>query len=131
MTNDETIRILVVDDDASLRTATCERLSTEGFETAATGDGEEALAMYRERPFHVVLVDLKMPGMSGWLLMQRLREEAGEPGPAIIVMTGQYEGIDDQWKSSSGVMDVLSKPIRSDELIAKIKEALRQRDDES
>ena len=78
-------RILVVDDEVNARTALAELLRDEGFDVETAADAFKALGKYEAFAPHVVVTDLKMPGMDGIELVKKLRAEA-EP-PAVVVMT--------------------------------------------
>ena len=78
-------RILVVDDEVNARTALAELLRDEGYEVETAADAFKALGKYAESTPHVVLTDLKMPGMDGIELVKRIR---AMPDPAaVVVMT--------------------------------------------
>jgi DNA-binding NtrC family response regulator len=107
-------RILVVDDDESLRRVTQVQLEQSGYEVATAADGQAALAALRRAPAHLVVTDLRMPAMSGLDLLKRLREDF--PEMPVIVMTafGTIETAVDAIKS--GAYDYITKPVQGDEL---------------
>src|SRR5262249_15598317 len=78
-------RILVVDDEVNARTALAELLRDEGFEVETAADAFKALGKYEAFTPHIVVTDLKMPGMDGVELVKKLK--AMEDAPAVIVMT--------------------------------------------
>src|SRR5438034_5139529 len=78
-------RILVVDDEANARTALAELLRDEGYEVETAADAFKALGKYDSFAPHVVVTDLKMPGMDGIELIKKLR--ATEEPASIVVMT--------------------------------------------
>ena len=77
-------RILVVDDEEHLRRVTQLKLQQAGYEASTAGDGVEALRLLATHPQDLVLTDLKMPGMSGIELLQKIRAEY----PEVIVVMG-------------------------------------------
>src|SRR5262249_24066099 len=78
-------RILVVDDEVNARTALAELLRDEGFEVETAADAFKAMGKYDAFTPHIVVTDLKMPGMDGIELVKKLR--AMEDPPSVIVMT--------------------------------------------
>lgn len=79
-------RLLVTDDDADLRGEMTELLEGEGFEVAQAGDGFEAFKLLSEQKFDLLLLDLKMPVMTGYELLQRM--DASKIRTRTIVITG-------------------------------------------
>jgi len=79
-------RVLVVDDEAGLRTTLAANLELDGFEVVEAEDGAQALARAREQDFDVVLTDIRMPGMSGVELFRQLQRM--RPGIPVLLMTG-------------------------------------------
>ncbi|HEY6035524.1 MAG TPA: response regulator, partial [Kofleriaceae bacterium] len=78
-------RILVVDDEVNARTALAELLRDEGYEVEMAADAFKALGKFESFSPHVVVTDLKMPGMDGVELVKKLR--ASDEAPAVVVMT--------------------------------------------
>ena len=118
-------RVLVVDDDRTIRRNLVRLLQSEGYETLEAANGDEALASIRAADPDAVLLDLKMPGRDGL-------EVLGELGPAladlpVIVVTafgGSAAAIEAMRR---GAYDYLSKPFDLDEVLLTLKRALRQR----
>ena len=108
-------RILVVDDEVNARTALAELLRDEGFEVETAADAFKALGKYEAFSPHIVITDLKMPGMDGIELVKKLR--ANEDPPAVIVMTafGAVSSAVDAMRA--GAAEYLTKPINFDELL--------------
>src|SRR3954463_10601538 len=78
-------RILVVEDNDSLRGVTQTQLQRCGYNSAASATGPEALALLEKQPFDVVLADLNLPGMSGLELLSRIRAEY--PDTSVVIVT--------------------------------------------
>jgi DNA-binding NtrC family response regulator len=108
-------RILVVDDEANARTALAELLGDEGYEVETAADAFKALGKYESFAPHVVITDLKMPGMDGIALVKKLRAE--QDGVAIVVMTAFGEVTSAVDAMRSGAADYLTKPLNFDELV--------------
>jgi two-component system, NtrC family, response regulator AtoC len=108
-------RILVVDDEVNARTALAELLRDEGFEVETAADAFKALGKYESFSPHVVVTDLKMPGMDGIELVKKIR--AMEDSAAVVVMTafGAVSSAVDAMRA--GAADYLTKPLNFDELL--------------
>src|SRR5688572_21419297 len=108
-------RILVVDDEANARTALAELLREEGYDVETAADAFKALGKLEEYSPHLLLTDLKMPGMDGIELMKRLA--AGEREVAVVVMTA-FGAVDTAVEAMrAGAVDYLTKPLNFDELL--------------
>ncbi len=108
-------RILVVDDEANARTALAELLREEGYEIETAADGFKALGKLDGFTPHLVLTDLKMPGMDGIELMGKVRTR--HPDSEVVVMTafGAVETAVEAMRA--GAADYLTKPLNFDELL--------------
>jgi DNA-binding NtrC family response regulator len=115
-------RILVVDDEVNARTALAELLRDEGFDVEMAADAFKALGKYESFSPHVVLTDLKMPGMDGIELVKKLR--AFEEPCEVIVMTafGAVETAVEAMRA--GASDYLTKPLNFDELLIVLNKVL-------
>jgi DNA-binding NtrC family response regulator len=108
-------RVLVVDDEVNARTALAELLRDEGYEVEMAADAFKALGKVEAFAPHVVVTDLKMPGMDGIELVKKLRAE--EDPAAVVVMTafGAVETAVNAMRA--GAADYLTKPLDFDELL--------------
>ncbi len=101
-------QILVVDDDESIRRMLVAVLARDGFQTVAAADGEEGLALFRSQSPDIVLMDIRMPGMSGIEAMRAMLEL--RPGVAVILMTA-YADLETAVQAiKAGVFDFIIKP---------------------
>ena len=115
----EGFRILVVDDEPAQRELVAGFLRKQGFEVALAGDGQEALARFKQDAFDLVLTDQRMPGLSGLELLDALL--AVTPEGAVIVMTA-YGTIETAVAAiKAGAADYLTKPLNLDELLHRIR----------
>jgi two-component system response regulator AtoC len=107
-------QILIVDDDESIRCLLAAVLAREGFQTATARDGEEGLAVFRAMSPDIVLMDIRMPGLSG---LEAMRAMLGlRPGAAVILMTA-YADLDTAVQAiKSGVFDFVIKPFDLSEI---------------
>ena len=120
-------RILIVDDNASMRDLLSRRLSREGHEVVECDGGERALEMLREEPFDLLLLDLMMPGLNGLDVMQRLTAGGGAPSVPVIVISALDE-IDAAVRCiEAGADDYLSKPVNETLLRARIGSSLERK----
>jgi two-component system NtrC family response regulator len=117
-------RILVVDDDESLRRVTQMQLEEIGYEVKTAPCGEEALALLNEWDAALVLTDLRMPGLSGMDLLKRIRDE--HPETAVILMTafGTISSAVEAIKA--GAYDYITKPVDFEELALLVGRALER-----
>lgn len=118
-----TRRILVVEDDKPLRTALAATLHLEAFDVSEAATGEEALALLQVQGADLVLLDLMLPGVDGVHVLQRLRTFSDVP---VIVLTVRDSKEDKLEALRDGADDYVTKPFDSDELIARVRAALRR-----
>ena len=111
------ICVLVVDDDAGIRQVITEALTGEGYMVHAVGGGREAIsAAEQERP-DLILLDVRMPHVDGWEVLEELRATAGEQTP-VVVMTAGY---DEQNRAlAAGAQGYLGKPFDLDDLLSAV-----------
>ncbi len=108
-------RILLVEDDASIASALKKELQAEGHEVAVAVRGDEGLALALEQPYDVVITDLKMPGLSGLELIQRLH--ASKPKLPIIMITAFSTTETAIEATKQGAYDYLPKPFDMGEML--------------
>ena len=87
MNEDQTIRLLIVDDEEAFLNVITQRLRLKDFDVTAASDGEQAMAAALEKPFDVAVVDLHMPGMNGQELLAALKDR--HPFLQVLILTGQ------------------------------------------
>jgi two-component system cell cycle sensor histidine kinase/response regulator CckA len=104
-----TERLLVVDDEPSVRRSTARLLTSLGYSLATAASGQEALAQFETASFDLLLTDLSMPGMSGTQLAARVRERA--PSLPIVFMSGNVESDPLRDEIAAGQAVFLQKPI--------------------
>ena len=114
-------RILVVDDEPQIRRALTRTLEANDFDVRAVGSGEEALLALRWRP-DVILLDLMLPDLDGLEVARRVREQAATP---ILVLSARGEEPRKVLALDQGADDYITKPFGTDELLARIRVALR------
>lgn len=107
--------ILVVDDNEGVRAMLAAMMILLGFKVAQACDGAEALNLFSERHFDLILTDLQMPVMDGWNLASRVKARSPET-PVILVTGSPREGVEKRLKESP-VDRVLFKPFRVEDLL--------------
>ena len=120
------IGVLIVDDKLSMRETVSGWLEDRGFRIATAADGRQAIEMARKEPFHVAVVDLKMPGMDGLEVLRRLKEI--DPEISVIMMTA-YATVETAVQAmKDGAYDYIVKPFNLEEMGLLIEKAVeRQR----
>ena len=118
-------RILVVEDDDSLRRVTQAQLERSGYQTATAADVDAALDVLREQPVDLVLTDLNLPGQSGLELVRQVR---GDYPDTVVVMVTAYGTIETAVEAmKQGAHDYLTKPVHPDVLRALVKRVLERK----
>ncbi|MFZ1412224.1 MAG: response regulator transcription factor [Micropruina sp.] len=117
-------RILVVDDDRTVREIVVRYLNAAGFETREAADGPSALLMAREEAPALVILDLTLPGLDGLEVFRRLRQERGET--AVIMLTARAEEPDRILGFEVGADDYVAKPFSPRELVLRVRSLLRR-----
>lgn len=118
-------KILVVDDEASIRRILETRLSMIGYDVVTAADGEEALVIFRESNPDLVVLDVMMPKLDGYGVCQELRKESDIP---IIMLTALGDVADRITGLELGADDYVVKPFSPKELEARIRSVLRRVD---
>jgi response regulator RpfG family c-di-GMP phosphodiesterase len=118
-------KILVVDDEGLIQQLCRRILLKNGFEVETASSGSHALEMNAKGPYDILLTDIKMPGMSGLELIEKVKER--QPEIAAIVITG-YGSVDTAIESLKlGVMGFIIKPFTPDALLVTIQNVLEKR----
>lgn len=112
------MRILLVDDEKDSREAIAQFLNDLGHQITECDNGKEALTLFKEMPFPLVLTDLKMPHMSGLDLLRELRKLSYDPVVDVVLFTGYGDMESAIAALRAGAYDYLSKPINVSELAA-------------
>src|SRR5262245_55368917 len=123
MTLEPKHRIVVVDDEADLRTSVAEYLQLQGFAVSQAADGASLRALLVREPIDLVLLDLRMPGEDGIAVLRGIREHFGTP---VIMVTAIGDPIDRIVGLEVGADDYVIKPFEFRELLARIRTVLRR-----
>jgi two-component system KDP operon response regulator KdpE len=119
----ETSRVLVVDDEPQITRVLKTVLSSQGYQVRTAAEGESALTNFKEWSPELVITDLYMPHMDGVELCRRIREVSSVP---IIVLSVKGEEKSKVEALDSGADDYVTKPFGIDELMARVRAALRR-----
>ena len=116
--------ILVVDDDADTCALVSTLLGREGYETRRALSGPEALAIVEQEPVTLVLLDVVMPQMDGFAVIEALRRSRAGRHVPVILLTGRNDLDTRQEGMQRGVSEFLTKPIDKNELYARVRAQL-------
>ena len=117
-------RILVIDDDPAVTSLLKRGLSYEGFAVDTAKSGVEGLTIARERPSDLVILDVMMPGLGGFEVLQRLR--AADEHLPVLMLTARDAPADQVQGLESGVDDYVVKPFTFEVLLARVHALLRR-----
>lgn len=115
-------RILVVDDDEHIRKSLAQYLEMEDFDVDVASSGPEALNRAGRQAPDLVLLDIMMPGMDGFEVVEKLRQESATRQVPIILLTARGQDTDVIKGYQLGVSSYLTKPFNLDELVDTIRE---------
>jgi two-component system response regulator VicR len=116
-------RILVVDDETNILDVCARYLEREGYEVITATNGDDALTQWRQHAPDLIVLDLMMPGKSGWQVCEEIRHEQDVP---IVLLTARGEEMDRLMGLTMGADDYLTKPFSPRELVLRVKAILRR-----
>ncbi len=125
-TKDE-LTILVADDDVELLAILVHHLRSRKFRVIEARDGDEALAQARSQRPDLMVLDVMMPGLSGWEVAKRVRDDESLASTGILVLTAIGEALNALTSSLYGADDQMDKPFEFSVLDEKIDEILAKR----
>ena len=117
------VKILLVDDDPHVRSIIREYAQAEDWQFSEAGNGEEALRLFADGGFALVVLDVMMPFLDGWGTLKQLRKDSAVP---VILLTARDEEYDRLLGFELGVDDYVAKPFSPRELIARMKALLKR-----
>jgi DNA-binding response OmpR family regulator len=118
-------RVLVIDDDSDVTSLLKRGLSYEGFAIDTAKSGTEGLGIERERPSDLVILDVMMPGLCGFEVLQRLR--AIDEQLPVLLLTAKDASADQLQGCKTGADDYVNKPFMFEVLLARVHALLRWR----
>jgi two-component system, OmpR family, alkaline phosphatase synthesis response regulator PhoP len=116
-------RVLLVEDDAGLRLTLTHRLESEGYDVETARDGEEGFERARDGGFHLLILDVMLPGRSGFDVCRDLRQ--GGVATPVLMLTARGQVADRVVGLKLGADDYLTKPFEMAELLARVEARLR------
>ena len=116
-------RLLLVEDEPSVAEGVAYALGQEGYEVEIAADGKTALDLFEAREFDLVLLDLMLPGLSGWQLLGAFRKQRPV---RVIMLTARAEEADRVAGLEMGADDYVTKPFSVRELVARVRAVLRR-----
>jgi DNA-binding response OmpR family regulator len=117
-------KILVVDDDPNVLVLISELLARDNYEVIQASDGLTALAQIRQMPPELAVLDVMMPGLDGFELCRRIKNDPLTTGIKVIMVTAKTSGKDIETGLSAGADHYLTKPFKIAELSQKIKDLI-------
>lgn len=111
-------RVLIIEDETAIAELEKDYLELSDFEVTIAGDGVEGLGMALEYDYDLVILDLMLPGMDGFEICKRIREEKNTP---ILMVSAKRDDIDKIRGLSLGADDYITKPFSPSELVARVK----------
>jgi DNA-binding response OmpR family regulator len=117
------ITIQVVDDDRDMLGMVQEALEMEGYSVIVSDNGQTAIEQLKQNEPHLILLDIKMPGIDGYQVLQQIRTKSSVP---VIMLTGIQEPLSVSRSLDLGADDYVKKPFSIQELMAHIRAKLRR-----
>ena len=118
-------RILVVDDDPMILELLVTRLDLAGYEVVTARDGHEALKRIPDTHPHAMILDINMPRLDGFGVLQHLKSTGRILTLPVMVLTARYQASDVQEAIKLGAIDFLAKPFRDKQLFMRVERLLR------
>lgn len=117
-------KILIVEDETILREIVKDYLVNEGNEVFEAIDGEQALELFQEQDFHLIILDIMLPKVDGWAVCRRIRKTSNVP---IVMLTARVDEDDTLLGFELGADDYITKPYSPPILLARVKRLLESR----
>jgi CheY-like chemotaxis protein len=127
MTTEATPVVLVADDEPGMLALVGQHIKTMGYRVLEASDGEQAWSLAQEHLPDLVILDVMMPGMSGWEVCRKIREDVALAHTAIIMLTGIGENLNELTSPLYGADSYIDKPFKFPELDEKVRGALTKR----
>jgi CheY-like chemotaxis protein len=118
--------VLVIEDDAEVRRFAVRVLELEGYTAASSGDGVEGLRIARRGDIDLVLLDLRLPGATGWEVLEEMRDDPQLAAIPVLLFTAAASVEVQERIASSGAAGYLTKPLTSRDLKEKVAATLLQ-----
>jgi two-component system response regulator MtrA len=116
-------RVLLVEDDASIREVAKLGLTNAGFHVTTAADGRDGLIHFRQTPFDLVILDVMLPELDGYEVLRQIRAESRVP---VIMLSAKSDTVDVVVGLELGADDYVTKPFEMPELVARARAAIRR-----
>lgn len=117
-------KILVVEDEKEIRNILKVYLLTAGYEVTEVADGEEAMRVFYEKPFDLVVLDIMLPKKDGWSICREIKEYSSVP---VIIITARDNENDEVFGFEIGADDYITKPFSNKVFLARVKTILKNK----
>ena len=124
MDNNQPKKILVVDDEPDILTLITARLEQKGYLVIAASDGLEGFEKAEKNRPDLILVDISMPRMNGFQMIELLHQYDTLSGIPVVVITASRQKDEEAWCKQAGIAQFILKPFEAEELLEKIRKAL-------
>lgn len=119
--------ILIIEDDADIRTFAARVLELEGYAVLKAESGEQGLLRIKEGGISLVLLDLRLPGDSGWAVLEKMKAESGTANIPVVVFTASVGVSQYNRAKAMGATAYLTKPLSATELKDEVSRTLQQK----
>lgn len=117
-------KILIVEDEKEIRNILKVYLLTAGYEVTEVADGEEAMKIFYEKPFDLVILDIMLPKKDGWSICREIKEYSSVP---VIIITARDNENDEVFGFEIGADDYITKPFSNKVFLARVKTVLKNK----
>jgi len=124
-------KVLVIENEPNIQKLMKVNLSTSGHEVLIATRGEEGLKLAQQEDPDLILLDLRLPGISGWDVLARLKATAELEKIPVVIITAVVHHGDEERAYAMGVTGYLAKPFTADELLEEVEKALGRDSDAS
>ena len=114
-------RVLIVEDEPNIVESLSFLLRRAGFDVAATGDGESALADLRSQPARLVILDLMLPKANGFEVLKAVRNDPALAGVRVLILTAKGQASDRRLAEAIGVDAFMTKPFSNREIMTEVR----------
>ena len=122
--SESSYRLLIIDDDVDLSRMLSEYLTPEGIELTSASTGSQGLNLARSQEYDLIILDVMLPGLSGFDVLKQFRESGGKT--PVLMLTARGDDVDRIVGLEMGADDYLPKPFNPRELLARVKAVLRR-----
>ena len=119
--------VLVIEDEAEVRHIISHILELEGYRVLQAEDGDEGLRLAKDNSIALVLLDLRLPGLDGWSVLQELKSEPAVSAIPVVLTTAEDDASQRDRALSMGAADYLPKPLSAANLRESVTRILRQK----